>query len=183
MSRQINILAFATLFGFSLIGIAIIEIFTDESFSDVLKKGISIYLQIPLGIAYGLLCSTLAWFIISMPFFKKEKIFYSELVSSLNLSPSKILIISFCAGIGEEIFFRAAVQEFLGIWITAIVFVALHGYLNPKNWKISIYGAFMVIAMVGKGYLYEYTGLFTVITAHTVIDIELLKKLSKSHED
>lgn len=90
-----------------------------------------------------------------------------------------IIFVSLCAGIGEEIFFRGIIQPYLGIVVTAIIFVAIHGYLNPKNLKITVYGVYMVFAIMLLGYLTDKFGLITAITAHTVIDVVLLIKTKK----
>ena len=76
---------------------------------------------------------------------------------------------------GEEILFRAGIQDYLililpeikawfegttvdpallntwkyehaSVWITSFLFIVIHGYLSPWNWRLSIYGTFMVIA-------------------------------------
>ena len=83
---------------------------------------------------------------------------------------------SFAAGVGEEILFRGAIQPFIGVWPTAIGFVAIHGYLNPMNLKMSIYGILMVVVSAGIGYLFKYEGLYAAITAHFLIDLVLFIK-------
>ena len=86
------------------------------------------------------------------------------------------------AGFGEEILFRACIQQYWGIWITAIFFVAIHGYLNPKDWRLSIYGLFMTFIIVIIGYMYQFFGLWSAIFAHFAIDLYLLKKLTSTAE-
>ena len=58
----------------------------------------------------------------------------------MKITRTDALFISFCAGFGEEILFRTGMQHYLGILITSIFFVAIHGYLNPFNWRYSLYG-------------------------------------------
>ncbi|MDQ3192165.1 MAG: CPBP family intramembrane metalloprotease [Bacteroidota bacterium] len=183
MNKLVTLLGLATLVVFGLGGVFIIEYFQEKDFLSVLLKGWEIPLQVLIGIAYGLFSAGIAWFIISRVIFTKERGFYKKMISQLNLSNTKIIFISLSAGVGEEIFFRGAIQPFLGVWLTAIAFVALHGYLNPTNWRMSIYGVAMVILMGGFGYLFEFVGLITVMTAHTVFDIVLLKKLGDNQND
>ena len=83
---------------------------------------------------------------------------------------------------GEELLFRGAIQYWLGIWLTAILFVAIHGYLNPKNWKLSIYGVFMTFAIVGIGYFFEYFGIITAMSAHFMIDVYLFSVITAPRE-
>lgn len=179
MSKKVLVLGLATLIFFGIFSYLIIEFVREESFSEVIFRGINIPLQLIIGAAYGCLVSFLAILITFSRFFETELDFYTRKVSPFNLDRLQIVFLSLCAGIGEELFFRAAVQPVLGVWVTSVIFVAIHGYLNPYNWRISIYGIFMVISMSGLGFLFDKTGFFTAMAAHTVIDIVLLYKLSK----
>ena len=98
----------------------------------------------------------------------------------MDLNLVGIIFLSLCAGIGEELFFRAGIQPFLGVWWTAVFFVLLHGYLNPKNVRISIYGLVMVGIIAGFGYLFKYCGIFSAITAHAVFDMVLFFSMIKN---
>ena len=105
---------------------------------------------------------------------------YKTLINTFELDLPLIFFVSFCAGFGEETLFRGVLQPLLGIWVTALIFVAIHGYLNPNNWKISIYGAYLTIAIGIIGYLSDYFGLTTAIISHMVIDVILFYKLTKN---
>lgn len=177
--KRLLLIGLGTLLFFGLGGIFIIEQFHGKSFVTILQSGWSIPLQLLTGTVYGLVSAGIALFIITRDFFAEERNFYYRLFSDWNLNYPGIIFISLCAGVGEEIFFRAGIQPLIGIWITAIIFVALHGYLNPFNWKISIYGISVLLIMAGIGYLFEYTGLITVMTAHTVFDIVLFVCMMK----
>ncbi|MFN6945116.1 MAG: CPBP family intramembrane glutamic endopeptidase [Cytophagaceae bacterium] len=179
MADKILILGLGTLLFFGLGGVLIIEYIQGVSFATVLLRGWSIPMQLATGIVYGLICAGICVFIITRDFFKEQRKFYSKMVGKFDLTIPNIIIVSLCAGIGEEIFFRAAIQPFIGVWPTAIIFVFIHGYLNPKNWRISIYGSVMVVFMAGIGYLFQYTGLITVMVAHAVIDIVLFFRLMR----
>jgi hypothetical protein len=82
--------------------------------------------------------------------------------------------------VGEEILFRGGIQPYLGIWLTSILFVLLHGYLNPRNIPMTFFGIYMVIIVGGLGYLTVRNGLLTAIVAHIVIDWVLLSFLGSS---
>lgn len=181
MDKKITVLGLGTLLIFGLMGIFIIEQVLKLNFISVVFRGWAIGWQLVTGAVYGLLSAAVAWFIITRDFFAKERNYYREKISMLNLNYIKIIFISLCAGIGEEIFFRAALQPLLGIGLTSFIFVALHGYLNPFNWRISIYGLTMVVIMLGFGYLFKIAGLLSVIMAHTLFDIVLLKKITESN--
>ncbi|MGK7394355.1 MAG: CPBP family intramembrane glutamic endopeptidase [Candidatus Cyclobacteriaceae bacterium M3_2C_046] len=173
------LLALFTLFGFSFIGYAIIESWGNQSLADMLfSRGRKPLEQAGIGLAYGLLVSWLGWKLIETELLKKVRHYFSELIQSMELNISDIIFVSFCAGVGEEILFRGAIQPLMGLIPTSILFVAIHGYLNPMNWRLSVYGIFMTIAIIGIGYLKIHTGLISSIAAHTAIDIYLLYKLN-----
>ena len=95
---------------------------------------------------------------------------------------STIFFVSFCAGFGEEVLFRGVLQPKLGIWLTAVIFVGIHGYLNPNNWRISIYGIYLTIVIALTGYLSRHFGLTTAIITHMIIDVILFYKLAKNNK-
>lgn len=166
-------LSLFTLYGFGLLGWLIIEFAFDYPFVSVLIGHISWYEQLAFGLAYGIVTGILAAYLVKRPFFRPAKGIFVKLARKLDLTYSDIIFFSLCAGIGEEIFFRAAIQPIIGIWPTAIIFVALHGYLNPRNWRLSIYGLYMVLVSAGFGYLFDFAGLLAAIAAHFVIDVIL----------
>lgn len=175
MNQRTWAIGVGTLVIFGLGGLALIYFYS--GYSGILKVFTAGWLplyQVLLGILVGGLSAGMGLVIITRPFFERHKQYYYHLIRSrLNLNARSILFLSLCAGVGEELFFRAGLQTWLGIWPTAIIFVALHGYLSPRSWRISLYGLFMTILMAGLGYLYEYTGLWTVIVAHSLFDIIL----------
>jgi len=178
--RTFFLLGLLTLFGFSSIGGLIIEQFQDIRFFSLFQRATPWYLAIGVGLAYGIVAAIIGWYIVNRAFLTETRIFFARVIQDLNLSIPDILFISFCAGAGEEILFRGAIQPYLGIWITAILFVAIHGYLNPKNWRISIYGVFMCLVIAGIGYLCQEVGITTAIAAHFAIDVVLLLALAKT---
>ena len=172
-------LGILTLLGFGLGGV-LIDYYWGENRIPVLIYGkFPIYKQLGVGLIYGFILAWLGWKLIETPWLKQQREFFTQLIQPIQLSSLEVLLISICAGVGEELFFRGALQQFLGIWITAILFVAIHGYLNPFSWRMSLYGIFMTLGIGGIGYLTEYAGLVSAISAHTVIDIYLLRRLTK----
>ena len=110
---------------------------------------------------------------IRLPILSESREFFTNLIKDAGLKLPDLIFLSIAAGVGEEILFRGAIQPFLGIWITALIFVALHGYLNPMNLRMSVYGILMVVVSAGLGYLFEKYGIFAAMTAHFFIDIVL----------
>ncbi|MFK7756156.1 MAG: CPBP family intramembrane glutamic endopeptidase [Flavobacteriales bacterium] len=133
--------------------------------------------NIGVGVVYGVVIAAVASGITELRFMTQVANRYQNLLSNLRLQWFDVFFISICAGVGEEILFRFALQSLIGIWPAALVFVAVHGYLNPKDWRISVYGIFMTVAAAGFGYLTLKEGLLSAIVAHTVVDIYLLSQL------
>ncbi len=176
-------LATFTLIGFSFIGLIIINAFVDQSPLEILRGHSSIGIQVISGVAFGLLAAVMAHFIISRKWMETVMKKYAGLIGPFKLSIWNILYVSICAGIGEEILFRGAIQPLIGIIFTAIIFVGLHGYLNPKDARISVYGFFMVFIMIAIGLMCDHIGILSTIIAHTVIDIYLLLVLTKTGQE
>ena len=114
-----------------------------------------------------------------MDFMEPVRSRYAARFADLKLNWVAVVFISLCAGIGEELLFRGAIQPLLGIVITAIVFVAIHGYLNPKDWRVSVYGIFMTIIIVLFGWMTDEIGIWSAVIAHAMVDVILLADLGK----
>ncbi len=175
------VLGLITLIGFSAIGGIIMELFLDVRFLSIFNTPWSWYEQIAFGLLYGLFTAIIGWEIVKLKFLSSTRRFFGDLIKNLNLGFWDIAFISFCAGTGEEILFRGAIQPYLGIWITAILFVAIHGYLNPWDWKISVYGLYMCFVIGGIGIMCNKLGITSSIAAHFAIDLYLLLALNKSN--
>jgi uncharacterized protein len=138
------------------------------------------YIQLLSGALLGFVAAIGAQFIIERPFMQKVHVKYSSILGNFQLTWSEIILISVCAGVGEELLFRGAIQPFAGIVLTAVAFVAIHGYLNPRDWRMSVYGIYMSLVIVTLGFCAERMGLISAIAAHTVIDIYLLYKMNQN---
>lgn len=176
--KTIFILAIATLVVFGGLGVIIIPYARKMDFADFFSGAEKYWLQITVGILFGIITAKAGWQIVELPMLKKTKAFFSGLIKPLNLDTTQIVLISLCAGIGEELFFRGAIQPMLGVWMTAILFVLLHGYLNPFDMSLTMYGIYMVLVIGVLGLMTEHFGILTAIVAHTLIDIILLRELS-----
>jgi membrane protease YdiL (CAAX protease family) len=135
--------------------------------------------QTGVGIVYAFLTTRLLLVLLERTSMDAARSFFGNLLRRFRMRPVDIWFISFCAGFGEELLFRGALQPWLGIWITAVVFVALHGYLDPFNRPILGYGIFMVLVCAGFGYLTDHIGLWSASVAHMGIDIVLMNYLLK----
>ncbi|MDI6402233.1 CPBP family intramembrane metalloprotease [Balneolaceae bacterium ANBcel3] len=96
-------------------------------------------------------------------------------VAQLKLTRFDQMQLSFFAGLGEEVLFRAAIQPLLGIWLTSVLFVGIHGYFKWTSWKHLVFGLMMFLLSIGLGFLYQYTGLIAAISAHVIYDVLIFR--------
>lgn len=170
-------LALFTLIAFGGAGAWLIAEVQGRSLRTMFFGSASVLQHMLLGVATGLLIAAGAWWIIRQGFMAPVRDRYAALIGPLLPGRLAQVLVSVCAGVGEELFFRGALQHWLGIPITAILFVALHGYLDPRDRRVSIYGAFLTVAMIGLGYMVAQVGLLGAMVAHTIIDVVLLDRL------
>lgn len=175
--RLVLILAAGTLIVFGGVGAWLIISVQDRSLASVVFGTTPVWKQVLIGIASGLVISGGAWAIITRSFLAPVRMKYDSLIGPMLPSMAAQVLVSICAGVGEELFFRGALQHWLGIPWTAVAFVALHGYLDPRDLRISIYGIYLTAAMIGLGWLAQEMGLLAPIIAHTLVDIVLLNRL------
>jgi membrane protease YdiL (CAAX protease family) len=129
------------------------------------------------GISFGIIYAFFALLFMGAPVFEKLPNRVENLVKSMRLNVFDAVFLSICAGVGEELLFRAGIQPLLGVWITSIFFVAIHGYLNPFNWRMSLYGFLVLpfILLISFGF-YTFGQWFS-IGAHFSYDLILFLTL------
>ncbi len=174
---MVKMLGWLTLLVFGGAGILLIY-FQKRHLLQVLIGEGDILLQVIMGVFAGLFIGVAAWAIIQFPFMRPIRLRYSNMIGPLMSRRSDRLFVSLCAGVGEELFFRGALQYWFGIVITAVLFVAIHGYLDPRSWRISVYGVSMTFGMLLLGWMAQRFGLLAPIIAHTLIDVVLLERLN-----
>lgn len=149
-----------------------------ESFLTIFSGSINWGMQLLIGSGVGLLFGYLAWRLVDSNYMKPVLNKYGELVKSFRLNLLTIIFLSFCAGVGEEVFFRGVLQDYLGVVITAVIFVLIHGYLNPFDKIIFVYGLLMTMLIIGVGFMDKYLGLISAMAAHMMIDVVLFYQLT-----
>lgn len=170
-------LALATLVGMPLIAVLVDRFSETVNLAAMILGKVVWWKQLAAGLLAGVGAGYAARFLIRRPFMDPVNVRYANVLGRFELSLSEIVFISLCAGIGEELLFRGAIQPFLGIFFTSLVFVAIHGYLNLKDWRLSVYGALMTLLISVMGWMAAELGLVSAIVAHTIIDIILLLNL------
>lgn len=129
--------------------------------------------KLGLGLEVGALYAAVALAFMNASVFSNMPTRIEHIVKSMRLNFLDCVFLSICAGVGEELLFRSGVQFYLGPLITAIIFVAIHGYLNPFNWKMSLYGLIVLPFILLISYGLEEFGLWFCIGAHFMYDLVL----------
>jgi len=182
--KRLQYFSWLTLLGMSAIGILLIHYVQQKDVRNVLLGGKPYYEQVLTGLVFGGISSGLAILLIQGKKFKHVRSFFETLMHELNPSFLNILFYSFCAGVGEEVLFRAGIQplRYFGIWPASVLFVVLHGYITPSNIRLSIYGIFLIIICSGFGYLFKFFGLVSCCTAHFVYDVAMFSFLKYRYQ-
>lgn len=172
-------LALFTLLGMGGIGALLIVFVQDRSLVAAIQGLLGTAPQLGIGLATGLAMAWGGWLIIRQPMLGPVLDRYASLVGPLMPVAWQQVLVSVCAGAGEELLFRGAVQHWLGIPLTAVLFVALHGYLDPRNPRLSLYGLYLTGWMLLFGWFAEHHGLLAPMLAHAVFDLVLIRMLVK----
>jgi membrane protease YdiL (CAAX protease family) len=172
-------LGFITLVGMGMAAVVIDRFSETVNLREMIIGQVVWYYQIPIGLVVGIISGIIADFITTRKFMESVRNKYTSMMSDLILDRSDTYFISFCAGVGEEMLFRGAIQPFAGIAFTAVFFVAIHGYLNLKNWRLMIYGVTMTIIIGFIGLMAVKVGLVAAMVAHMFIDVVLLRNMNK----
>jgi hypothetical protein len=141
-----------------------------------------IWLQLLLGGGYGILIAGLGMMLVRQPVFGDAKKTFKGMIREIKPNFLEILWYSFCAAVGEEILFRGAVQYYIGIWPTAIIFVAIHGYINPFDKPMLLFSIYLILAVAGFGYLVVGHGMFAAMLAHFIYDVLMFMYLTRLND-
>ena len=87
-------------------------------------------------------------------------------ISSGITSPLLAVIFGVCAGVGEEILFRGAIQPRFGIPLTSLVFALMHSQYGVS---FTVVGVFLTGIVLG--YERKYLNTTACIVTHAVYDI------------
>ena len=175
-SKVVHLIGWGTLLGFGGLGLLVNFFLNNSGF---LTSSYSLLGQLLIGLSYGLISALVIIRFVQIPFIAKDCQKYVRLVKSLNLNYLACIFLSLCAAFGEELFFRVALQPNLGIVLTSILFVAVHGYLNIKR-PIFYYGVLMVFVVAGIGTIYSEIGFWAACSSHFMIDLVLFRYLGQT---
>lgn len=170
MRNKIYLLGLITIFAFPIPTFVYRMFWRSETFLEILEINRVWSPNLIFGLAFGILYALLVAQTFKIPLFQQEANKQRDMIRELNLDHWDAIFLSLCAGIGEELLFRSGIQLFAGPILTSIIFIAIHGYYNPRNWRLSLYGILLTPFIIGIAYGYEYLGLWFAITAHFAYD-------------
>ncbi len=176
---KIRLLGLVTLLLFPIPGFYLLDFFQDTTWTEFLEVKNMDLVSIGFGLEFGFAYAFIAYLFMKAPFFDQLPNRVDRMMDQLPLTYADGIFLSICAGIGEELLFRAGIQPLLGPWITSVVFVALHGYLNPWNWKFSMYGLIVLPFIVVISFGFVRFGLWFSIAAHFAYDAVLFVMMIK----
>ena len=104
---------------------------------------------------------------------------FRDLIGPLTVGD--VFLAALASSVGEELFFRAAIQPLVGLWIASIIFAVLHW--GPSRqfsaWPILALGAGLIL-----GGLFEYFQMvWASIIAHFTVNFVNLRYLSQPKPD
>jgi hypothetical protein len=170
LKRKVYLLGFVTLLLFPIPTFIYRTIWLHDSFSSILELNSIFGAHTLNGLAFGIMYAFVALFFLKKPLFQAELEKQQTIIHELNLNASDAFFLSVCAGVGEELLFRAGIQLWLGPILTSLFFIAVHGYYNPKNWRLSLYGLLLTPFILAVSYGYIHFGLWFSIAAHFSYD-------------
>jgi membrane protease YdiL (CAAX protease family) len=171
------LLAALTLFGMGGLGALLIHFVQNRDIVEVIFGTGACHTQLLLGVLLGALPAFGAVRLLRWSYLRPLTEHYARLLAPWLGRRLDRWVISFCAGVGEELLFRGALQFWLGVPLTAVGFVALHGYLDPRNPRVTVYGTYLVLCMLAYGMVAEHTGLWPAMIAHFLFDVILLQRV------
>lgn len=183
--RSLYLLGLITLIVFPIPTFVVLYYFYDIQPLEILQFDSFQIIPVGFGLQLGFIYGIFALLLMKSRIFDDLPVNIEQLVKRMRLSFLDALLLSLCAGIGEELLFRSGVQFFLDPVTTSIIFIAIHGYLNPLNWRMSIYGLIILPFVLFISYGFEYFGLWFAIAAHFMYDFVLFRSISldSSHDD
>lgn len=175
--RGIYILGIITLLVFPIPAFLYLYFVEGYSFQEFIRWEEIFRPQTILGINLGIVYALIALIFMGAPVFKKLPNRVENIVRNMRLTIWDAIFLSICAGVGEELLFRAGMQTILGPWVTSVIFVAVHGYLNPRNCRISLYGLIVLPFIFLISFGYDHFGQWFSIGAHFSYDLILFMAL------
>lgn len=176
-SRELLILSILSTTAYLLLALLIYRYAREGSLKTAFEHGYPVTIQLLIGIASGATAAGIIGFIIRRPPVSDilHDFYIVDMVSNLRLTPFDRIQLSAFAGVGEELLFRGAIQPLLGVWVTSFIFIGIHGYFKFKSIGHFLFGTMMFGLSMMLGYMFEFTGLISAMSAHAIYDVIMLQ--------
>lgn len=164
-----------------ILGSLILYYFQDKTLFSLIAEQQNWLLQIVTGSMFGVVLGVAAVLLIRHPAYRHILKDYAIIrqIQEFSLTPVLIFFISIIAGITEEVLFRAAIQPLLGVWITSLIFIAIHGYIRFKSANHFLFTLFTFVLSMVLGLLTMYLGVVSSMAAHAIYDVIVLFGIKK----
>lgn len=136
--------------------------------------------ELPVGLAFGLLVVAVGRILDRR--YELARRLSDELRSMIPpMSGSAIAVTAVASSVGEELFFRGAMQDALGIWPTVAIFAVLHGLFIQRLRAWMVFAGLVGIAF---GWMVEVLGtILAPIIAHFTINYMNLHALQRGRDE
>ena len=147
-----------------------------ESLITVFFEGKPIAEQLLTGLGAGVVSALVILFFSTRPPMSQvlDDFMIFRIISRTEFTLFDKVQISLFAGAGEEILFRGTIQPLIGIWLTSVLFIAIHGYISIKSAGHILFTVLLLGLSVMLGFLFELSGIVAAMTAHAVYDLVML---------
>lgn len=164
-----------------ILGSLILYYFQDKTLFSLIAEQQNWLLQILTGSMFGVVLGVAAVLLIRHPAYRHILKDYAIIrqIQEFSLTPVLIFFVSIIAGITEEVLFRAAIQPLLGVWITSLIFIAIHGYIRFKSANHFLFTLFTFVLSMVLGLLTMYLGVVSSMAAHAIYDVIVLFGIKK----
>ncbi len=173
-----NLLGMSVLSFLFYLGLAMLlfYFFFDNGLYSAFQHGTSVLNQLIIGILSGTAAAGFVMGFSSRPPISNvlEDFAIFKIISDAKFTSFDRVQISLFAGVGEELLFRGALQPLAGIWLTSLLFIAIHGYFKFKSTGHLLFGLMMFSLSMLLGWLFETAGLLAAMSAHAVYDMAML---------
>jgi membrane protease YdiL (CAAX protease family) len=136
--------------------------------------------RVAVGLAIGALAASVCALVVrSLPAFAKIRRLAYHAIEGIEPRWHTMVCVALAAGIGEELFFRGALEPAIGRWFTGAAFVALHGALRIRDRGALAFAVFLLAASLGLSALNAWKGLEAAMAAHAGYDLAMLVWLAR----
>lgn len=172
-ARRVITAASVALAAILVLAAVLLRRFTHQSESLFSRDQLLVRVGTGAAIGAGLAAAN-ALIVSRLSFFARVRRLAYHAVEGIEPRWHTIAVVALSAGIGEEFFFRGALDPVIGRWFTALGFVILHGAIRIRDRNGLAFALFLYGASVGLSCLNVWKGLECAIAAHAAYDLTML---------